>query len=170
MLQTCALLFYFRFETDISGGDVFHLINIGPKDLTGVPAHQLSQSELFPNRVSDEFGILVVNPDVMVSPTRITEACACARRSVLSERVRSLSGTSSAAVIGNVKHSFIEVSIAHRQIFYTCSGFTVSHILGSHRHGDIANQQQSSTTDNKRRVANGKRVQLYVAIGDQREY
>lgn len=73
-------------------------------------------------RVSDVEGLMIMHPDVLVSPTRIAEACGCDRRSVVAERVRVVSApcvqSSSAAVsvapspalMGTLKHEFIEVS------------------------------------------------------------
>lgn len=58
-------------------------------------------------------GLIVMHPESLVTPTRIAESCLCIRRAVLSERVRGLDGglSGTAAVMGNVKHLFIEVHI-----------------------------------------------------------
>eukprot|EP01041_Mallomonas_annulata_P003657 gene3657-7285_t len=82
------------FDADISGGDIFHIIDIGSADIA--------------TTITDSSGLLVVNPDMLISPTRIVEACSCSRRSIISDRIRSSSAGSLAAVMGNVKHTFIE--------------------------------------------------------------
>lgn len=64
--------------------------------------------------INDDKNLLIVHPDYLVSPTKVADSCICPRRGVLSERVRSLGGnsaTSYAAVIGNLKHTFVEVNI-----------------------------------------------------------
>ena len=95
---------------DICGGDVFHIIRLGASDLTGSSTHPATVAgDATVETVSNESGLLIVNPDICVSPTRIVDACSCARRSILSERVRSLGGPCLPAVMGNVKHAFIEV-------------------------------------------------------------
>jgi len=64
------------------------------------------------HRVDRDKGLLVTRPRVLISPTRVAEACSCARRCVVGERVRSVFSSSSAAgVLGNLKHDFIEVYI-----------------------------------------------------------
>lgn len=64
------------------------------------------------HRIDRDQGLLVTRPRVLISPTRVAEACSCARRCVVSERVRSVFSSSSAAgVLGNLKHDFIEVCL-----------------------------------------------------------
>jgi len=70
--------------------------------------------------IDNESGLIIVHPDVLISPTRIVESCACIRRSVLSDRVRSFGGYSYAASLGNLKHMFIEV---RNSIGTLCQGF-----------------------------------------------
>ena len=59
-------------------------------------------------------GLVVLHPDMLITPTRITESFSCLRRGVLSERARGLDGglSGAPAVMGNVKHMFIEVTTA----------------------------------------------------------
>ena len=53
--------------------------------------------------------LLVLRPDVLVSPTRVAEVCDCVRRCVVSERTKGVgAGTGTAATLGNLKHEFIE--------------------------------------------------------------
>ena len=59
--------------------------------------------------VDNERGLFVLHPDLLISPTKIAEAIGCVRRGVISERVKSLGGFNKAAVLGNLRHSFIEV-------------------------------------------------------------
>ena len=61
--------------------------------------------------VDNEQGLLIIHPDVLISPTKVAEAIGCNRRGVLSDRVRSFGGTNEAAVMGNVKHAFIEAAV-----------------------------------------------------------
>ena len=60
--------------------------------------------------VSNEWGLLVLHPDILISPTKVADSCSCIRKSVISDRVRSFGDISSPAVLGNLKHAFIEVS------------------------------------------------------------
>ena len=60
-------------------------------------------------RIDNDRGLFVLHPDLLISPTKIAEAIGCVRRGVISERVKSLGGFNKAAVLGNLRHSFIEV-------------------------------------------------------------
>ena len=61
--------------------------------------------------INNDHGLLVIHPDMLISPTKIAEAIGCVRRGVISERVKSLrGGFNKSAVLGNLRHSFIEVS------------------------------------------------------------
>ena len=61
--------------------------------------------------VDNDQGLLIVHPDVLISPTKVAEAIGCNRRGVLSDRIRSFGGTNEAAVMGNLKHLFIETAV-----------------------------------------------------------
>lgn len=91
-------------------------MNLG--DLNSYSPHSASQFSLpgcsifkSPNRIviNNTFGILVMHPDVLISPTKVAESCSCIRRGVISDKVRSFGGSSAAAVGGNLKHAFIEM-------------------------------------------------------------
>ncbi len=72
--------------------------------------------------ITNDFGLIILQPRTLVSPTRIAEACSCLRRCVVSEKTKSLRSFSSpAAVLGNLKHSFIEVKIYLRKTILTSS-------------------------------------------------
>lgn len=94
------------YDTEVAGGDVLHVLDICSDETDD--ALWTEESEYV---VSNSSGLLVVHPELLISPTRIAEACGCVRRSVLSERVRSLSGPNTAAVLGKVKHDFVEALI-----------------------------------------------------------
>lgn len=59
-------------------------------------------------------GLLIVQPQTLVSPTRVAEACQCPRRCVVAERAKPVRGNSSApAILGNLRHEFIEVCLRY---------------------------------------------------------
>ena len=62
-------------------------------------------------RIDNNKGLLILHPDMLISPTKIAEAIGCARRGVISERVKTLGSFSKPAVLGNLRHSFIESTI-----------------------------------------------------------
>jgi hypothetical protein len=117
----------------VTSGDVFHVINIGPEEgatnnRKNAPAsgptargNGTGTAALPPNlfanlpitgkiSVTDAWGLVIIHPDILISPTKIAESCSCTRRSVISDRVRSFGSISAPAVLGNLKHAFIEVN------------------------------------------------------------
>ena len=81
-------------------------------DSLPAPPSIVNVAALTRHRVDRDHGLLVTRPRVLISPTRVAEACSCARRCAVGERVRSVFSSSSAAgVLGNLKHDFIEVHI-----------------------------------------------------------
>ena len=94
---------------------MFHILDFGEEDLD---SKTRSPSSIFNTNakviiIDDKTGVIVLHPDVHVSPTRIAESCSCGRKSVLSDRIKSFSGPSLAAVVGKVKHDFIEVFLPY---------------------------------------------------------
>ncbi|CAN0100817.1 unnamed protein product, partial [Ectocarpus sp. 12 AP-2014] len=55
--------------------------------------------------------LVVVHPDILVSPTKVAETVACARKAVLQSRLASDASKSKAAVMGNLKHELFETSL-----------------------------------------------------------
>lgn len=99
---------------------MFHVVDLSPAD-AGAPTPQAAASRpsvftdlttLGTIRVTDQCGLLVVHPDVLISPTKVAESRSCMRRAVLTDRIRSFGDISAPAVLGNLKHAFIEVCFA----------------------------------------------------------
>jgi DNA replication ATP-dependent helicase Dna2 len=61
--------------------------------------------------VDNTNGLIVIHPDVLVTPTKIADSFSCSRKAVLSDRIRGGNVSSDAAVMGSLKHQFIEVCV-----------------------------------------------------------
>lgn len=101
------------FNTDVVVGDIVRVIS--PRFLPGPPADTpldardgLSGSVCV---VQDDAGLLVLQPDTLVSPTRIASSFDCMRKAVLSDRFRSRDGTSRAMLWGTILHDVFELAI-----------------------------------------------------------
>ena len=120
--RTLFFTVFARYDNRIVGGDIFHIIDFNmdmflsrsathttsiftPK---GVTNQDTSVNSIYA-KIENENGLLVLHPDMLISPTRIADAIGCVRRGVISERGKSLGGFSKPAVLGNLRHSFIEV-------------------------------------------------------------
>ncbi len=75
--------------------------------------------------IDNQRGVCIVHPDIMVTPTRISEAVSCERRAVLTERGTAGGVSGEAATLGSVKHSFIEEILT--------AGFRQMQKQGAHR-------------------------------------
>jgi DNA replication factor Dna2 len=113
-----------RYDTRIAGGDIFHIIDFNMEMfLSRTATHTASifthtdatvqekDINSIHAKIDNENGLLVQHPDMLISPTRIADAIGCVRRGVISERGKALGGFSKPAVLGNLRHSFIEVTI-----------------------------------------------------------
>ena len=106
---------YRRYDVEVVGGDVFHIVLLAKSDF--VESIDKTMSTTFGTGRRVEFtvdetsGLFIIHPDILVAPTKISTSIECARRGVLSERVKSFGGSSLPAVLGNLKHSFMEVQL-----------------------------------------------------------
>lgn len=114
-------------DDNYGGGEI---TNTSTSDITANNMNIKNGSSIFPSKnngfestknfdrkneiyasINNDHGLLVIHPDMLISPTKIAEAIGCVRRGVISERVKSLrGGFNKSAVLGNLRHSFIEVS------------------------------------------------------------
>ena len=121
------------YSVELSRGDRFHIVGLDASCMgeasTGPTTSQLRADSLqllrhvhYPSLAVDGVsgpedvallvdntnGLLIVHPDVLISPSRIGDSCSCIRRGVISDRVR-IFESSVPAVLGNLRHSFIEM-------------------------------------------------------------
>lgn len=99
------------YETEVCCGDIFHILFF---NRLAFESNQVQWTDYLVNRViriDKSFGIFILHPDILISPTKIVESNTCARRGVISEHLKSFGNVASSAVIGNLKHSFIEVCL-----------------------------------------------------------
>ena len=112
------MLFY-RFHSSVTVGDVIHVVDLTAKDCC-FPAHSSAADRIsvFAHRltskrisITDESGLLITHPHVLVSPTKVSEASSCIRRSVVADLSKSFGSVAAAAVMGKLRHSFAEVPL-----------------------------------------------------------
>lgn len=110
------------YHTAVHVGDPFHIIDCQDFELSNtteleeveLPCANTTRKGLFKSynplvlQVNNTHGVLIVFPDIYISPTKVAESCSCLRRSVLSERFKSFGMSSTVAVLGKLRHSFIE--------------------------------------------------------------
>jgi len=99
------------FHTDVLPGDAIHLVSISGRwrtDLAALPAVLHSDP---PRGSTEDDLVLVLRPDLLLSPSAIGAAMGCRRRAVIQHRLGS--GTMSAvpAVLGTLRHEAFQRSV-----------------------------------------------------------
>jgi len=92
-----------------------HVVDLG-RDCFPTPSSTADRVLFAPHRltsrcisITDESGLLITHPHVLVSPTKISEASSCIRRPVIADLLKSFGTVAVAAVMGKLRHSFTEV-------------------------------------------------------------
>ena len=107
------------YDCEVEPGDVVHvLFPVAPDRVGGGDGGALSddaEEEIFksPHVVVDNGSgkLLVVQPDILVSPTKVADTVQCTRKAVLQSRLTSDASKSKPAVLGNLKHELFETSL-----------------------------------------------------------
>ncbi|CAM9654540.1 unnamed protein product, partial [Choristocarpus tenellus] len=116
------------YNCEVEPGDTVHVVNLGGGDLGekkqgkigdkggggrgrgggGVHASPVVRDVIVDN---DSSNLLVVHPDILVSPTRVADTVLCSRKALLQARLASDASRSQAAVMGNLEHELFEASL-----------------------------------------------------------
>jgi len=98
------------YYSEIVGGDIFHVVQLREDCVNFSSIKQPSNKQNVEGSiiVDNNNGLVVINPDLLVTPTKISESCGCIRKGVLSERVKSFDGSNPAGVLGTLRHEFME--------------------------------------------------------------
>lgn len=103
------------YDCEVEPGDVVHVLFpvapgiAGPSSSSSSSSSVLSSLDVVVDNASGR--LLVVQPDILVSPTKVAETVLCARRAVLQSRLSSDASKSKPAVLGNLKHELFETSL-----------------------------------------------------------
>jgi hypothetical protein len=103
-----------RFEIDLKEQETFHIIDVCDPEVTEANNNErntifMKGSNPLSIEISNHQGLIITNPDISVSPTKIAESCSCLRRGVLNDKIRNFGISAPSAIMGNVRHFFIEV-------------------------------------------------------------
>eukprot|EP00981_Chlorochromonas_danica_P008994 scaffold2392_cov166-Ochromonas_danica.AAC.10 len=93
-------------HVDISPGDSLHVILLNANFQPTIQGKYDQDPHHCFLEIDENQGLVILHPDCLISPTRIAEACDCMRKSVLAHRQMSV--LSPPAVLGSLRHSFIE--------------------------------------------------------------
>ena len=101
------------YDCDVEPGDVVHVL-FPSSEGRGGAAWEADEAALSSRHVVVDNAsgrLLVVHPDILVSPTKVADTVLCARKAVLQSRLASDASRSKAAVLGNLKHELFETSL-----------------------------------------------------------
>lgn len=88
----------------LRGSWIYTLVNEG--DIVNLLADYNSVEEAYV--IDDLTGLLIVNPDLLISGTSVVSAVFCMRKSVLNEVYKGLSGSSKTMFIGTLVHELLQ--------------------------------------------------------------
>lgn len=104
----------------VAPGNIFHISDLQNDDIecqfdsencTNYPFFHPNYENKKSIRINSLKGLIIVFPDIFISPTKIADACSCMRRAVISTHIRGLTCKPNiSGTLGNLKHEFIEVS------------------------------------------------------------
>lgn len=118
------------YDCEVEPGDVVHVLfpvasdGVGDGDGDGDGALPTGARKGFSDDAEEEIfmspqvvvdnrsgRLLVVQPDILVSPTKVADTVQCTRKAVLQSRLTSDASKSKPAVLGNLKHELFETSL-----------------------------------------------------------
>jgi hypothetical protein len=92
------------YHTPVSHGDVVHLCSVSGRFRTDVQALPIVLHNPAPPGSDNDDLVLVIHPDILMTPTTISETVTCSRRAVLKSRIGSTGLSSKAALFGTMRH------------------------------------------------------------------
>lgn len=109
-------IFLDRFDIDLKEQETFHIIDVCDPEIPSTNNNEritvfMEGSNPLSIEISNSQGLIITNPDISVSPTKIAESCSCLRRGVLNDKIRNFGISAPSAIMGNVRHFFIEVKL-----------------------------------------------------------
>jgi DNA replication ATP-dependent helicase Dna2 len=102
---------YSEEEVDLKlSGDWINTV-IRPGTIVNVISNQINSKNIV---IDNTDGLLVVNPDVLISSTSLSDSFQCLRRSVLKERIKYSGQSTDAMFSGTILHQLFQASLASK--------------------------------------------------------
>eukprot|EP00980_Cylindrotheca_fusiformis_P003268 scaffold738_cov124-Cylindrotheca_fusiformis.AAC.7 len=92
------------YHTPVFPGDVVHLCSVSGRFRTDADALPIILHNPAPPGSDNDDLVLVIHPDILMTPTTISETVTCSRRAVLKSRIGSTGLTNKAALFGTMRH------------------------------------------------------------------
>jgi hypothetical protein len=92
------------YHTPVSHGDVLHLCSVSGRFRTDAQALPIVLHNPAPPGSDNDDLVLVIHPDILMTPTTISETVTCSRRAVLKSRIGSTGLSSKAPLFGTMRH------------------------------------------------------------------
>jgi hypothetical protein len=92
------------YHTKVSPGDVIHLCSLTGRYRTDAAALPIVLHSMPPQGSDVDDLVLIIHPDMLMTPTTVSETVSCSRRAVLKSRIGSTGLTSKAALFGTMRH------------------------------------------------------------------
>ena len=126
------------YHTHLQNGDIIHICSLSGQFRTDVEALPLLLHTVFPTGSDQDDLMLIVHPDMLLTPTVISETVSCSRRAVLKNRLGSTGLTTRAPLFGTMRHQLFEATMKEKEFHIEFIRKQVSEIVRDNAEGLLA--------------------------------
>ena len=126
------------YHTKVIPGDIVHVCSLTGRFRTDVEALPLVLHSFPPEGSDIDDLVLVMHPDVIVTPTTVGEAVGCSRRAVLKTRLGSTGRPSQAALIGTMRHELFGLCMTRKNFSISAVKSNVQSLVRRHAESLLA--------------------------------
>ena len=128
---------------DIEVGSTIHLCSLSGRFRTDPDALPITLHGTPPQGSVHDDLVMILHPDLLVTPTLVGEGTGCARRAVLKSRLGSTGLSSKAALIGTMRHDLLGACLLEKELTQSIMFRIVQRIVRENAEGLLACKMSS---------------------------
>lgn len=123
------------YHTRVDPGDELHVCSLTGRYRTDTQALPLILHSAPPPGSDIDDLVLIMHPDLLMTPTNVSEAVGCSRRAVLKSRIGSTGLSSKAALVGTMRHDLFGVCLQEKDFSHLTAKANVQKIVRKNAEG-----------------------------------
>jgi hypothetical protein len=123
------------YHTRVDPGDELHVCSLTGRYRTDAQALPLILHSAPPLGSDIDDLVLIMHPDLLMTPTNVSEAVGCSRRAVLKARIGSTGLSSKAALVGTMRHELFGVCLQEKDFSHLTAKANVQKIVRRNAEG-----------------------------------
>jgi hypothetical protein len=123
------------YHTRVDPGDELHVCSLTGRYRTDAQALPLILHSAPPLGSDIDDLVLIMHPDLLMTPTNVSEAVGCSRRAVLKSRIGSTGLSSKAALVGTMRHELFGVCLQEKDFSHLTAKANVQKIVRRNAEG-----------------------------------